>query len=63
MAHKFKIGDAVNYRPGRRAPSAASGVYSVTGLLPVMDGHPEYRIKHFNEEFERVVQEYELSAA
>jgi hypothetical protein len=29
----------------------------------MLDGQPEYRIKHFNEEFERVAQEYELSAA
>jgi hypothetical protein len=32
--------------------------------MPVTDGQqPEYRIKHFSEDFERVVLERELSAA
>jgi hypothetical protein len=32
--------------------------------MPAMEGQqPEYRIKHFSEDFERVAQESELSAA
>ena len=64
MSHKFKIGDIVNYRPKDRMLSAARGTYTVSGLMPAIDGQqPEYRIKHFSEEFERVALEPELSAS
>ena len=63
MPHKFKIGDVVNYRPRDHMLSTARGTYTVTGRMPVLDGQqPEYRIKHFSEEFERVAFENELSA-
>ena len=62
MSHKFKIGDIVNYRPKDRMLSAARGTYTVSGLMPAIEGQqPEYRIKHFSEEFERVALEPELS--
>ena len=58
MPHKFKIGD--NLLSVR--PHAQHG--TITGLMPVTDGQqPEYRIKHFSEDFERVALECELSAA
>ena len=42
--------------------SAARGTYTITALMPALDGQqPEYRIKHFNEDFERVALEIELS--
>jgi len=62
MAHKFKIGQLVNYRPAARALRESSGAYSVTGFLPENDGQPVYRIQHFSEEHPRVAQESELSA-
>jgi hypothetical protein len=62
MPHRFKIGSVVSYRPKDRRLSTARGTYMVTGLVPVTDGQPEYRIKHFSEEFERVALENELSA-
>ena len=64
MPHKFKIGAVVNYRPEDRMLSTARGTYMVTGLMPALEGQqPEYRIKHFSEEFERVAMEGELSAS
>ncbi len=43
--------------------STAHGTYTVAGLMPALDGQqPEYQIKHFSEEFERVAFENELSA-
>jgi hypothetical protein len=64
MAHKFKIGAVVNYRPKDRVISAPRGAYIVTGLAPTLEGQqPEYRIRHFSEEFERVAVESELSAS
>jgi hypothetical protein len=64
MPHKFKIGDIVHYRPKDRMLSTAHGMYTVTGLLPAGEEKPpEYRIKHFREEFERVALENELTAS
>ena len=57
MLHKFKIGTVVNYRPKDRVLSTARG------LMPAIeDKPPEYRIKHFSEEFERVAFENEIIA-
>ena len=62
MPQKFKIGDIVNYHPKNRMLSTARGAYTVTGHIPALDGQqPEYRIRHFSEEFERVAVENELS--
>jgi hypothetical protein len=44
-AHKFKVGDAVEYRPPRGL-YAPPGPYHVTAALPVRLGEFEYRIKH-----------------
>ena len=64
MPHKFKIGDVVNYHPKDRMLSTARGTYTVTGRMPALDGQqPEYRIRHFNEDFERVALENELTVA
>ena len=63
MPHKFKIGDVVNYHPTDRILNAARGTYTITGRMPAAGGQqPEYRIKHFSEEFERVALENELTA-
>ena len=63
MPHKFKIGTVVNYRPKDRMLSTARGTYTITGLMPTIeDKPPEYRIKHFSEEFERVAFENEIIA-
>jgi hypothetical protein len=62
MSHKFNVGDVVYYRPKERMLRTARGTYTVTGLMPAIeDRPPEYRIKHFSEEFERVAFEDELS--
>jgi hypothetical protein len=64
MSHKFKIGQIVFYRPRQRKLSASRGTYTVIGLMPVPTGQePEYRIRHFTEEFERVAFEDELSGS
>ncbi len=44
--------------------STTRGTYIVTGLMPALDGQPpEYRIRHFSEDFERVAMELELSVS
>ncbi|MGZ5261716.1 MAG: hypothetical protein ACXWC0_29210 [Burkholderiales bacterium] len=63
MPHKFNIGAVVYYRPKDRMLNTARGTYMITGLMAGLEGQqPEYRIKHFSEEFERVALENELTA-
>jgi hypothetical protein len=61
MAHKFYLGQAVEYRPPRGI-YAPRGAYVVTAKLPERDGEFEYHIRSVNEQHERVVWERELSA-
>ena len=47
----------------KRMLSTARGTYTITGLMPAIeDKPPEYRIKHFSEDFERVAFENEIIA-
>jgi DNA-binding XRE family transcriptional regulator len=50
-AHKFKIGESVDYIFAGR--HGAVGVYEVTQLMPVKDDQLQYRIKSANEPHER----------
>ena len=60
MPHKFKIGTIVYYRPKGRMLSTARGTYTLQGACRRgSDQQPEYRIKHFSEDFERVAMENE----
>lgn len=59
--HKFKIGQSVNFAPGRRSMIASSREYKVVRLLPAENGQLQYRIKGIAETFERIATEAELS--
>lgn len=59
--HKYKIGQAVNFAPGRRSMIASSREYKVVRLLPAENGQLQYRIKGIAEAFERIALEAELS--
>jgi hypothetical protein len=61
MAHKFKIGQLVDFSPGRTSMSAAGQRYEVIRQLPVQDGQYQYRIKCKSETFERVAKESEMA--
>jgi hypothetical protein len=59
--HKYKVGQAVGFRPGRWGFPAPPGEYKILRLLPV-EGHDlMYRIKCAAETFERVAKESELA--
>jgi hypothetical protein len=60
-AHKFHIGQAVQFRTKPYYVSAALGVFEVIKQLPERDGEFEYRIKNATEPHERVARESELS--
>jgi hypothetical protein len=61
-AHKYKVGQLVDYAPGRLSLPASDGPYKIIRLLPAEDGQPHYRIKSTSETFERAARESELSS-
>jgi hypothetical protein len=58
--HKFKVGQVVDYNPGRLGMSASAREYKVLRLLPPEGSDLLYRIKSIGEAFERVAKEREL---
>jgi hypothetical protein len=62
MAHKFHIGQLVEFRPKKGSPiSAARGAYEILKQLPERDGELQYRIKNAAEQHERIALESELA--
>ncbi len=59
--HKFKVGQTVDYNPGRLGMSSSAREYKVLRLLPAEGTDLLYRIKSIGESFERVAKEHELS--
>jgi hypothetical protein len=59
--HKFKVGQFVDYRPGRLSGVLSSGRYKILRLLPAEGGDLLYRIKSVDEALERVAKERELA--
>ena len=59
--HKFKVGQLVEFSPGRLSAPASSYQYKIIRLLPIEGGVPQYRIKGITEPFERIVKESDLS--
>jgi hypothetical protein len=60
-AHKFRVGQTVQFRTKPFYVSAALGAFEVIRQLPERDGEFEYRIKNVAEPHERVARESELS--
>jgi hypothetical protein len=55
-AHKFQVGQTLQFRPGRLGRKECT----IVRLLPVENGANLYRIKCMSENFERVAKEAEL---
>ena len=60
-AHKFKVGQLLEFSPGRMGFPAAARPCKILRLLPAEDGQLQYRIKCMAENFERVAKENSLS--
>ena len=60
-SHRFKVGETVEYKPGRMGFPAASRECTIVRLLPIEGGNFQYRIKCSTEAFERVVTEAQLA--
>jgi len=59
--HKFRVGETVEFKPGRMGFPAASRECTIVRLLPTEGGNQLYRIKCVTEAFERVVPEGQLA--
>lgn len=59
--HKFKVGQVVDYRPGRLSSALSASKYKILRLLPAEGSDLLYRIKSVDETFERVAKEHELA--
>lgn len=60
-SHRFKVGQAVAFSPGRRSLPAAPSQYRIARLMPSDSGENWYRVKCTAEPFERTARETELS--
>lgn len=59
--HRFKVGQAVSFSPGRMAVPPGGREYKVLRLMPIEGGDLLYRIKSVGETYERVARESELT--
>jgi hypothetical protein len=60
-AHKFRVGQLVDFSPNRPGVPAPARNYKIIRLLPPDAGMPMYRIKTIAEPYERVAKESELA--
>ena len=60
-SHKFRVGETVEFKPGRMGFPAASRECTIVRQLPIEGGNYLYRIKCLAEAFERVVPEAQLA--
>jgi hypothetical protein len=60
LEHKFRIGQAVSFSPGRGVDHRSKGRYTIVRLLPIEGNAPQYRIKNTVDGHERMVREGEL---
>lgn len=60
IRHKFKVGQLVDYSPGRLDAPASSSAYKVVRQLPAEGGDRQYRIKSTAEPYERIARESQL---
>jgi len=58
--HKFRVGELVDYNPGRLTVQPSARRYTILRLLPPEGSDLLYRIKASSEAFERVAKEREL---
>lgn len=61
--HKFTVGDRVEFVPSAFDANVRRGTYTVVRALPVAGRGCEYRVKHIQDEHERVIDEAQLRPA
>lgn len=58
--HLYKVGQVVDYVPGRLGMPPTTQGFTIMSLLPYEGGDLLYRIKSAGERFERVAKERDL---
>ncbi len=58
---KFKVGQMVDFNPGRATIPASTREYKIVRLMPLEGSERHYRIKTIAEQFERIAKESELT--
>lgn len=61
--HRYQVGERVQYVRSPFDGHAASGVYTITRLMPADGQDPVYRVKSANEAHERTMAESQLDKA
>ena len=61
LEHKFRVGQTVDFSPGRGIDHRSKGRYTIVRLLPMDSDTPQYRIKNNADGQERMVHEGELA--
>ena len=60
LEHKFRVGQTVDFFPGRGIDHKSKGRYTIVRLLPMDSGTLQYRIKNNADGQERMGREGEL---
>lgn len=61
VKHQFKLGQLVDYNPGKGSVPASARGYKIVQLLPGEGNGLQYRIKSETETFQRVAAERDLT--
>lgn len=62
MEHKFRVGQSVDFVPGRGVDHRSKGQYTIVLLRPLDGDAPQYRIRNKADGHERIVRENELGS-
>jgi len=60
LEHKFDVGQAVQFSPGRGVDHRSKGQYTIVLLRPLDGNAPQYRIRNKVDGHERIVCENEI---
>ena len=58
--HKFRVGQVVDFSPGRGVDRGSKGSFTIVRLLPIEGNTPQYQIRNNMDGQERRVDENEI---
>ncbi len=61
VQHKFAVGQAVEFLPGRMDLHVPRGTYTIVRQLPVEANERQYRVKNTRDGHERIMRESQLA--
>jgi hypothetical protein len=63
LEHKFRVGQSVQFSPGRGVDHRSKGQYTIVLLRPLDGDAPQYRVRNKVDGHERIVGENELGSS